>query len=196
MKLPIKAVLAPEHVFCRFILDENKYGNIETTIGMGVVDNYYKKTMNISLESIKRGIYLKTLTKRESKSVWLDAIASSFIESKKYNEALKYDNIALDVYPDNICALNNKGNSLISLKRYREAIGCYNESLNLNPKCINAYIYKGISYDHLKDYEKALDCFDELIRKFPNSEEGYKCKVGLLHNLERHEEAYECMEMI
>jgi hypothetical protein len=65
---PIYPVRAPQHFFCRYILDpdSNKYYNIETTSkGMILNDWVYVDEMKITKDGLKNGCYLRTLTKKE-----------------------------------------------------------------------------------------------------------------------------------
>ncbi|MBD3290781.1 hypothetical protein GF337_18385 [candidate division KSB1 bacterium] len=65
---PIYPVRAPQHFFCRYIIDSdsNKYYNIETTSkGMILDDWMYVDEMKITKDGLKNGCYLRTLTKKE-----------------------------------------------------------------------------------------------------------------------------------
>ncbi len=65
---PIYPVRAPQHFFCRYIIDSdsNKYYNIETTSkGMILDDWLYVDEMKITKDGLKNGCYLRTLTKKE-----------------------------------------------------------------------------------------------------------------------------------
>ncbi len=65
---PVYAVRAPQHVFCRYIVnkDSNEYYDIETT-SKGVIteDLLYVKDFKIPGEGLKSGSYLRTLSKKE-----------------------------------------------------------------------------------------------------------------------------------
>jgi len=65
---PIYPVRAPQHFFCRYIIDpdSNKYYDIETTSkGMILDDWLYVDEMKITKDGLKNGCYLRTLTKKE-----------------------------------------------------------------------------------------------------------------------------------
>jgi hypothetical protein len=65
---PIYPVRAPQHFFCRYIIDpdSNKYYDIETTSkGMILDDWVYVDEMKITKDGLKNGCYLRTLTKKE-----------------------------------------------------------------------------------------------------------------------------------
>lgn len=65
---PIYAVRAPQHFFCRYIVDSesNEYYNIETTAkGMISEDQYYIDEMRISEAGLKNGCYMRTLSEKE-----------------------------------------------------------------------------------------------------------------------------------
>jgi tetratricopeptide (TPR) repeat protein len=67
--------------------------------------------------------YLATLIKQ----------ANRLRKEKKYEEALRYCNKALTIYPYFVTALNNKGNILFNLKRPQDAIVFYNKAIKINP---------------------------------------------------------------
>jgi hypothetical protein len=63
---PVQAVRVPEHFFCRYISDDLKWNNIETTSGGNFVpDEYYIEDFNIPEQGIQSGAYLRTLSKKE-----------------------------------------------------------------------------------------------------------------------------------
>lgn len=59
--------------------------------------------------------------------------ANRLRKEKKYEEALKYCDKALKIYPYFVTALNNKGNILFNLKKPKEAIEHYNKAIDINP---------------------------------------------------------------
>ena len=52
---------------------------------------------------------------------------------KKYNEALKYCDKAIRIYPYFATAWNNKGNVLINMGKKKDALKCYKKALKINP---------------------------------------------------------------
>ena len=66
---------------------------------------------------------------------------------------------ALNIKPENLDALINKGSALHTLKKYTEAISCYNTALKLDKKNAMALAYKGLSVGELGNISFAIRCF-------------------------------------
>ncbi|MCD6522131.1 MAG: tetratricopeptide repeat protein, partial [Candidatus Diapherotrites archaeon] len=60
----------------------------------------------------------------------------------KNGEALKACNLALEINPDSIYRLLNKGAILFRMGRHEEALEHFNKVLDINPKDIRALINK------------------------------------------------------
>jgi len=62
---PIYAVEAPDHTFCRYVLNDGTYYNIEVTSGGGEVpDLFYIDDMHIPKQAFTNGVYMRTLSKK------------------------------------------------------------------------------------------------------------------------------------
>jgi tetratricopeptide (TPR) repeat protein len=96
----------------------------------------------------------------KTKEQWLKE-GDTFLNLKRYQEALvAYDQaIRLDHNYD--IAYNNKGNALKGLNRYEEALAAYSYAIRLNPNLIIAYHNKGYLLEKLRHYEEALYAYDE-----------------------------------
>jgi hypothetical protein len=82
---PIHAVRSPKHIFCRYIDDNLKDKNIESTCGGGFIsDERYIDDVNIPEKPIKNGVYLRTLSKKEY-------IASMMMNNARYFREQKND---------------------------------------------------------------------------------------------------------
>ena len=72
LNYPVYAVSAPNHVFCRYVTGDmydrkNGYINIEATGGGGLnPDVFYIDDLKIPIDSYKNGVYLRTLTKKDT----------------------------------------------------------------------------------------------------------------------------------
>ncbi len=92
---PIYMVSAPQHAFCRWVINDkpgkNNYINIETTAeGKEVLDVSQIEDKAIPLKAYKNGVYLKTLTKRETIGLMLHTNAGYYMENEFYDKALPY----------------------------------------------------------------------------------------------------------
>lgn len=117
--------LAPAHCYIKHLDEQGKWVNIELTNGHFSSDAWMISSMEISAESIKKGVYMKELSQKESIALCL--VDLSIAHSRKngvYNqfsalcatEALKY-------YPNNVNAVMGKycairDESLAYMKKY------------------------------------------------------------------------------
>ncbi|MBD3341158.1 MAG: hypothetical protein GF353_18780 [Candidatus Lokiarchaeota archaeon] len=93
---PIRAVRAPEHFFLRYVADNFKESNIETTSGGKYVpDERYIQDFSISKEGIENGIYMRTLSKKEYLASVLISNIRLFPED--HQKVMEYLSLALSV---------------------------------------------------------------------------------------------------
>jgi hypothetical protein len=65
LELPVIPVYAPNHSFIRFNFNDGTYLNWEPIEGKHYPDAYYIKKLRIADQSIQRGVYLKSLSRKE-----------------------------------------------------------------------------------------------------------------------------------
>ncbi len=96
---PIKAVLAPQHYFCRYMGIED--GNIEATSTGGFSpDSAYIKDLKIPELAIKNGVYMRPLSKKEYLAALLENNARYFCKYKDdYPTAIRYLELSIKYNP-------------------------------------------------------------------------------------------------
>ena len=99
----------------------------------------------------------------EKRLVKLFDDAYAFCEDEKYVEALKCYEEILQLEPDNINALIDKGVTLQNIGQLKMSIKSYDEALLLDPTNIDALVNKGSALHTLYEYEKAIDCYDKAL---------------------------------
>jgi tetratricopeptide (TPR) repeat protein len=77
-----------------------------------------------------------------------------------YKEAIECYDMALEINPSFIEALNNKGLALKRLGRFEEAIECFDQALRINPTYVRILNNKGIVLFKLGRYEEAIRQFE------------------------------------
>ena len=91
-------------------------------------------------------------------------IAITYYKLKKYDKALENCDKALDLNPNFLEALYNKGKILDELGNYKEAVQYYDESIGVDPKYIVAWNNRGLAYAKLGDYNSAIQSYDTSIK--------------------------------
>lgn len=149
LKLPLKAVRAPMHVFVRWRFNNGECMNWETISAKERPDEYYKLWLRISEESIKKGVFLRSLSRKEFCSVAYHNRGFALRKLGKDEEAIKSYDKAIKLNPNYPEVYNNKGYVLYKLGRYEEAISNFNKALELNPNYFKARCSKEIALKKL-----------------------------------------------
>src|SRR6266705_188048 len=121
--------------------------------------------------------------------VTLKIVGDTYLNTKRYQEALLAFEQAIQLDPNDAVICNGKGLALSKLNRYREALTAYEQSIRLNPNNADTYLNKGDALDELERYEEALAAYKRAIRLNPNNADTYFNKGDALDELERYEEA-------
>lgn len=83
---------------------------------------------------------------------------------KRWDDALKYTNIFLKEFPENVIIKFNKGHLLISLKRYDEALGVFKEVYSEAPNVKKAVLYEGKALIFMKKFPEAKQKIDNYLK--------------------------------
>ncbi len=126
--------------------------------------------------------------------VTLKIVGDTYLNTKRYQEALLAFEQAIQLDPNDAVIYNGKGFALSKLNRYGEAIIAYEQSIRLNPNNADTYFNKGDALDELERYEEALVAYKRAIRLDPNNADAYFNKGNVLDELERYEEALAAYE--
>jgi tetratricopeptide (TPR) repeat protein len=113
---------------------------------------------------------------------------------KKYFEAIRCYDKALEINPNNVYAWSNKGTALDKLGMYEEAIRCYDKALEINPNNVYAWSNKGTAFSNLGKYQKAVEHYDKATELDPNDAYAWNNKGNALANLGKYEEAIRCYD--
>jgi protein O-mannosyl-transferase len=108
----------------------------------------------------------------------------TYLNEKKYEEALTDFNKAIELRPGYAEALNNRGNVLSGKKRYEEALKDYNKAIELQNDYAGAYNNRGLIFMQLNRYPEAVKDFNKAIELQPGFAEAYYNR-GLLYMNEK-----------
>lgn len=187
LRLPIIPVYAPNHSFLRFCFDDGSYINWETTQGRVQTDSYYIKELRIPEASIRAGVYMKELTRREFHGVGFNNIGSHLMSARRFGEAVPYFSAAIASYPRFSSAYHNRGTAHYAVKRLREALADLLKANELDPSRASTHNTLGDIYFDLRDYDRAVTEYTESIRLDPDNYVPYY-SIGLVMK-ERKKEA-------
>ena len=88
-------------------------------------------------------------------------MAQSLVEDGKPDKAQKYYEKALEIDPDNECALNNLANVLSGHGRAKEALKYLRYTTEMYPDSVEAWINLGNSYEEASDLDEATKCYNK-----------------------------------
>jgi regulator of sirC expression with transglutaminase-like and TPR domain len=112
-KIGLEATLstAPLHVFARVITDEGTWFNVEAT-GFGTkTDSRYRTDFNITPRAAESGIYLQTLTRRESLGVILGTLMEHYGKTSQPERRQALAELVLKLDPKNIAAILHRASA-------------------------------------------------------------------------------------
>jgi regulator of sirC expression with transglutaminase-like and TPR domain len=103
--------IAPEHEFVKYIDDTTgKAYNLETTSGgFPARDAWYRQNSTMTDQSIKSGLYLKTLTRKQSLAVMAEILVEHAMDMHDYRTAIALSDLILAQYPEFAWALIQRG---------------------------------------------------------------------------------------
>ncbi len=113
----VTASTAPFHVFAKFIDDATgKTYNLETTSGaFPARDAWVRQNFPMSDLAIKNGIYLKTLTKKETVAVMAEIVLEHDMAEGRWQEVIDAADVILKYYPHFVNAMLDHGTAAAML---------------------------------------------------------------------------------
>ena len=163
--------------------------------------NIYEKQFDLAKQLHTSGrvkeaqkIYIKLLKIYKKNHLLLYFIGTTFLQLKKYDEAinnfeqsLKYNSFFPETY-------NNLGVALAEKKKYSLALNNYNKAINLKVDYVDAYLNRGISFIKLLKYDEAISDFNIAISKDPYNSKAYNSLGNAFKGLEKYDQAIASFE--
>ena len=103
---------------------------------------------------------------------------------------------SLEINPDNLIGLRNKGIVLVNLNKYEEAIDMMNELLKINPNDSRILSRKGLALEILGKHLESLEYLDRSLEINPDNLIGLRNKGIVLVNLNKYEEAIKIIDRV
>lgn len=152
--------------------------------------------INSALESHIQGKrYKRKLSQAEKKLVSEKfAMAVAAGRQKKYDEAIKLYDAALEIDPTHNESLFNKGVILQMLGRIDEALECYDAVIEINPNDSEVWGNRGIALRTIGRVEDAIDSYDRGIQVNPGDASLWSNKGIALRSMGRIKEAIDAYD--
>lgn len=125
---------APLHLFVKFTdRATGKTWNLETTSGAGFArDEHYRKQLPMTDEAIASGVYLKTMSRRETLAMITTGILDNLLASGRYEDAIAVADVLIDANPSDVYSLTKKGTAYYRILR-RDVIEKYPNERDIPP---------------------------------------------------------------
>ena len=122
-----------------------------------------------------------TLSMSEEKDLNdLYPILVSLLQEERFEEALPYLDKILEVHPNNVPILLNKGSVLIALDRSNESIAYFDRLLKIEPNNIKGLTSKAAALANIGETQSALDLYDKILSIDKENEKIMNEKARLL----------------
>ena len=91
------------------------------------------------------------------------------IQAKQYAKAIENFDKILEIEPNHIATLSNKGAALIELEKYEEAIENFDKILEMESTDVATLGNKGVALINLERHEEAIENFDKILEIEPGN---------------------------
>ncbi len=132
----------------------------------------------------------------EGKDDIILSIAFSYMNTRRYNLAIKYLKLALEVNPTNLSVLQELAMVYEKLDQLEKSIEYYQRYLELDPFAEHIWFSLGMVYSTREEYDKAIDAYDFAIAICPDYVSAYFSKANTLVNSENYLAAVESYKEI
>jgi tetratricopeptide (TPR) repeat protein len=115
---------------------------------------------------------------------------------KKYELSLEAFNKSLELEPDQLLALYNKGILLLKLNRHEEALSFVEQTLGKYPNDLNIFCIKGEILRVLERYEEALNAVERVLKQNAKNINALIIKSQVLNKLGKNQEALKTIDEV
>ena len=98
------------------------------------------------------------------------SVLISLLKEERFQEALPYLDKILEIDPNNMPILLNKGSVLIALDRSDESITYFDRLLKIEPNNIKGLTSKAAALANIGETQSALDLYDKILSIDKNNE--------------------------
>lgn len=90
-----------------------------------------------------------------------------FYNEGEYTKSLTFFDRAIQLNPDYVPALYNRGQANYSLGQFDAALVDFNNAIRLAPDEMVAYLNRGLALTEMEQYDKAIHDFNKIMKNFP-----------------------------
>ncbi len=134
-------------------------------------------------------VYHQVLAARPGHFDSLHLLGVIYLQRGNHAKAVQQIDLALKVDPDNVPALNNRGNALNDLRRFDDALASFDRVLRLKPDNAEAHSGRGNTLKELGRYDEALADYDRALALRPDYAQAHSNRASALHALSLFEDA-------
>ena len=119
--LDVTVSTAPLHLFVRFMDEDGQVYNLEATSGANVTRTaWYREQLNISEQAVNSGIYMQSLSRKETVAAMITVLAEYYYQRGEYEKAALVSEMTLKYYPKYVNAMLRLGSAYYRLmqKKY------------------------------------------------------------------------------
>ena len=134
-------------------------------------------------------LYIKILKTKKNDFLLLSLLGTTFLQLKKYDEAIKNFELSINLnsnYPDNF---NNRGIAYAEIKNYQQALIDYDKAISINKNFFSAHLNKSIALNNTKKYNEAILSLQICIKINPQDPRIYNNKGNTLIKLKKYNDA-------
>lgn len=132
----------------------------------------------------------------EGKDDIIFSIAFSYLNTRRYDLAIKYLLLAHEVNPANIFVLQELAMVYERIDQLETSIVYYHKYLSIEPYAENIWFNLGMVYTNLNENDKAIEAYDFAIAICPDYVSAYFSKANTLVDSEQYTEAIKTFEEI
>ncbi len=132
----------------------------------------------------------------DSKDDVVFSVACSYLNTRRYNLAIRYLYLAHEINPQNLSVIHELALVYEKTDQLDKSIKFYHKYLNIDPYAEHIWFNLGMVYSSLEEHEMAIEAYDYAIAICPDYISAYFSKANTFVNLEKYYEAIESYRQI
>lgn len=124
-----------------------------------------------------------------SEAVKLRRQGQNFLDLQQYDQALAAYNLALDINPNYLQALEGRCSALYHLEQYDQALKSCEAAIAINSQSYQSWHQRGNILNKLGRYREALESYNKSIAIHPNYVHSWNGRCWSLNNLQEFQDA-------